>query len=58
MSLLVQRFTIVKLSRSAAVTESLESNGTLLQLRAKVRAGIYEALENPQVHQLAMHHAT
>ena len=33
----------------AAVTDSLENSGKLEQLRAKVRAGIYEALESPQV---------
>lgn len=32
----------------AAVTNSLENSGKLEQLRAKVRAGIYEALESPQ----------
>ncbi len=33
----------------AAVTDSLENSGTLQQLRAQVRAGIYDALESPQV---------
>ena len=33
----------------AAVTDSLETTGTLEQLRAKVRAGIFNALEGPQV---------
>ncbi|DBA70853.1 TPA: hypothetical protein ACH3X2_011622 [Trebouxia sp. C0005] len=32
----------------AAVTNSLESSGTLQQLRAQVRADIYQSLESPQ----------
>lgn len=35
-------------SDSAAVADSLENSGKLEQLRAKVRAGIYDALERPQ----------
>lgn len=31
-----------------AVTETLETNGMLQNLRSKVRAGIYEALDSPQ----------
>lgn len=38
----------------AAVTESLESKGTLQQLRANVRAGIFQALEEPQVQHAVM----
>lgn len=33
----------------AAVTDNLENTGTLQQLRAQVRAGIYQAIESPQV---------
>ncbi|KAL3143009.1 hypothetical protein ABBQ38_003288 [Trebouxia sp. C0009 RCD-2024] len=32
----------------AAVADSLENSGKLEQLRAKVRAGIYDAIEGPQ----------
>ena len=31
------------------MTDSLENSGKLEELRAKVRAGIYDALESPQV---------
>ncbi|KAL3138335.1 hypothetical protein ABBQ32_006140 [Trebouxia sp. C0010 RCD-2024] len=32
----------------AAVADSLENSGKLEQLKAKVRAGIYDAIEGPQ----------